>query len=130
MQETIFDPLRKKHVALTPEESVRQYFIKWLHSTKGYPMELMASEYTIKFNKMNYRCDIVAFNKKIEPILLVECKAPNVEINNSVIDQVIRYNMVLKVPLIIITNGAVTYACGYNCQQQSYQYLTDIPEYK
>lgn len=129
MQETIFDPLRKKHVALTPEEKVRQFFIKWLNNVKGYPLELMASEYSIKFNKMNYRCDIVAFNKALEPILLVECKAPNVEINNSVVDQVIRYNMVLKVPLIVTTNGTVTYACGYNTQKQSYEFLSDIPAY-
>ncbi len=130
MQETIFDPLRKKHVALTPEEQVRQYFIKWLNSEKGYPLNLMASEYFIKFNKMQYRCDIVAFDKTLKPILLVECKAPNVELTNKVIEQVIRYNMALKVETIIITNGLTTYVCGYNAQKRAYEYLIDIPAYK
>lgn len=130
MQETIFDPLRKKHVTLTPEEEVRQFFIKWLNTNRGYPYQLMASEYFIRLNKKQFRCDIVAFDRSIKPILLVECKAPDVEINNLVVEQVIRYNMVLNVATIVITNGKVTYAFGYNAEKQTYERLSDIPAYK
>lgn len=130
MQETIFDPLRKKHVTLTPEEQVRQFFIKWLNTDRGYPYQLMASEYFIRLNKKQFRCDIVAFDRSIKPILLVECKAPDVEINNLVVEQVIRYNMVLNVATIVITNGKVTYAFGYNAEKQAYEQLSDIPAYK
>lgn len=130
MQETIFDPLRKKHVTLTPEEEVRQFFIKWLNTNRGYPYLLMASEYFIRLNKKQFRCDIVAFDRSIKPILLVECKAPDVEINNLVVEQVIRYNMVLNVATIVITNGKVTYAFGYNAEKQAYEQLSDIPAYK
>lgn len=130
MQETIFDPLRKKHVTLTPEEEVRQFFIKWLNKDRGYPYQLMASEYFIRLNKKQFRCDIVAFDRSIKPILLVECKAPDVEINNLVVEQVIRYNMVLNVATIVITNGKVTYAFGYNAEKQAYEQLSDIPAYK
>ena len=130
MQEPIFDPLRKKHVTLTPEEEVRQFFIKWLNKDRGYPYQLMASEYFIRLNKKQFRCDIVAFDRSIKPILLVECKAPDVEINNLVVEQVIRYNMVLNVATIVITNGKVTYAFGYNAEKQAYEHLSDIPAYK
>lgn len=130
MQKTIFDPLRKKHVTLTPEEEVRQFFIKWLNTDRGYPYQLMASEYFIRLNKKQFRCDIVAFDRSIKPILLVECKAPDVEINNLVVEQVIRYNMVLNVATIVITNGKVTYAFGYNAEKQAYEQLSDIPAYK
>ena len=90
----------------------------------------MASEYFIRLNKKQFRCDIVAFDRSIKPILLVECKAPDVEINNLVVEQVIRYNMVLNVATIVITNGKVTYAFGYNAEKQTYEHLSDIPAYK
>lgn len=129
MRETIFDPLRRKHVALTPEETVRQHFITWLNKERNYPLTLMASEYTINFNKMNYRCDIVAFNKALEPQLIVECKAPHIKLNNDTVEQIIRYNLVLKVKNLIITNGVITFACELNPATGKYEFIGEIPFY-
>ena len=101
----IFDPLRKKNVRLTPEERVRQDLIVYLNEKCGYPLSHMAREYSFTFNSLNYRADIVVFNRKLQPKILVECKAPSVQLSEEVIDQVIRYNYVLKVEYILISNG-------------------------
>ncbi|MEG1088044.1 MAG: type I restriction enzyme HsdR N-terminal domain-containing protein [Bacteroidales bacterium] len=130
MKETIFDPLRRKYVVLTPEEAVRQHFIKWLNKERNYPLTLMASEYSIKYNKMNYRCDIVTFNKLLEPQLIVECKASNVKLTQETIEQIIRYNLVLKVKNLIITNGVSTFACKLNPTNGQYEFVEDIPYYE
>ncbi len=130
MRETIFDPLRKRHVALTPEEQVRQYFIGWLNKEREYPLSLMASEYAIIYNKLNYRCDIVVFNKRLEPQIIVECKAPNVKLNSEVLDQVLRYNLVLKVNTLIITNGLTTFAFELDKKLGKYNAVSEIGFYK
>lgn len=130
MREKIFDPLRRKYVALTPEEAVRQHFIMWLNKERSYPLSLMASEYTLKFNKMSYRCDIVAFDKALQPQLIVECKAPDTKLNREVIDQILRYNLVLKVKNLIITNGETTFACALNQSGGNYEFTGDIPFYE
>lgn len=129
MYSVVFDPLRKKQVALTPEERVRQFFINWLHSRRNWPLQLMASEYTIKFGRKSFRCDIVAFNRSLEPQIIVECKAPEVELGKAVLDQILTYNMVLKVPHLVITNGAQTYVCSYNDAAEKYVFVEDIPYY-
>ena len=102
----IFDPLRKKNVKLTPEERVRQNLIVVLNEQCGYPLSHMASEYSFSFNSLTYRADIVVFNRQLKPKILVECKAPSVVLSEDVIDQVIRYNYVLKVEYILISNGS------------------------
>lgn len=130
MRDTVFDPLRRKRVALTPEEAVRQHFIDWLHKERNYPLTLMASEYSIKFNKMTYRCDLVAFNKALEPQLIVECKAPNIPLTKEVLEQIMRYNLVLRVKNLIITNGVTTFACELNSVTGQYEFVADIPFYK
>jgi hypothetical protein len=130
MRETVFDPLRRKRVALTPEEAVRQHFIEWLHKERNYPLTLMASEYSIKFNKMTYRCDLVAFNKALEPQLIVECKAPDIPLTKEVLEQIMRYNLVLRVKNLIITNGVTTFACELNPATGKYEFVADIPFYK
>lgn len=107
----IFDPIRKKFVRLTPEEEVRQHVIKTLTRCQGYPETHLAVEYGFKYNKRQYRADIVVFNRALQPRLLVECKAPSVTLTAEVIDQVVRYNYVLDVPYILITNGKVFYLC-------------------
>lgn len=129
MENTVFDPLRKKHVALTPEERVRQYFIKWLNEERNYPLQLMASEHSIRFFGKNFRCDIVTFNRKLEPQLIVECKSPSVELGNKVMDQIMVYNKVLDVPHLVITNGCSTYACSLNKETGKYEFVEDIPFY-
>lgn len=130
MRETVFDPLRRKRVALTPEEAVRQHFIEWLHKERNYPLTLMASEYSIKYNKMTYRCDLVTFNKLLEPQLIVECKAPDIPLTKEVLEQIMRYNLVLKVRNLIITNGVTTFACELNPATSRYEFIADIPFYK
>ena len=107
----VFDPIRKKYVKLTPEEEVRQHVIKVLTRCWGYPETHLAVEYGFKYNKRQYRADIVVFNRALQPRLLVECKAPDVHLTAEVIDQVVRYNYVLDVPYILITNGDLYYLC-------------------
>ena len=127
MEGTVFDPLRKKHVSLTPEEQVRQHFIHWLNVERGYPLQLMASEYTIKLGNKSFRCDIVAFDNNLKPQIIVECKAPQVKLSNTVLQQVLNYNLVLKVPHLVITNGESTCVCSYNSQTGRYEFAQDIP---
>ena len=129
MENVVFDPLRKKNVALTPEEEVRQFFIKWLHEQKGWPLQLMASEYTIKLGRKSLRCDIVAFNRNLEPRMIVECKSPDVVLDNKVLSQIVAYNIVLKVPHLVITNGNATCVCSYSKTSGRYEFVEDVPCY-
>lgn len=129
MEGTVFDPLRKKHVSLTPEEQVRQHFIHWLNTERGYPLQLMASEYTIKLGNKSFRCDIVAFDNNLMPQIIVECKAPYVKLDSTVLQQVLNYNLVLKVPHLIITNGEATCICSYNRLLGKYEFAQDIPHH-
>lgn len=129
MEGTVFDPLRKKHVSLTPEEQVRQHFIHWLNAERGYPLQLMASEYTIKLGSKSFRCDIVAFDNNLKPQIIVECKAPHVKLSNTVLQQVLNYNLVLKVPHLVITNGESTCVCSYNSLIGRYEFAQDIPHH-
>lgn len=130
MTEYIFDPLRKKRVVLTPEERVRQSFIMWLNAEKHYSLQLMASECSIIYNGLNYRCDIVVFDKNINPLIIVECKSPNIKINSETLKQIMKYNLVLKVKYLIITNGVITFACKYNEIEEKYDFISDIPCYE
>ncbi|MFA6769828.1 MAG: type I restriction enzyme HsdR N-terminal domain-containing protein, partial [Bacteroidales bacterium] len=109
MKELIFDPVRKKRVVLTPEEGVRQWLIKELAQTKNYPIHLMSCEFSIIINNVRYRADLVLYGKDMQPILLAECKAPNVKISKKSFDQILRYNLALKVKYLIVTNGDQTF---------------------
>jgi hypothetical protein len=126
----IFDPLRRKYIALTPEEWVRQHFINYLINYKNYPASLMANEAGIKLNSLTRRCDTVVYNNQLEPLMIIEYKESKVQITQSVFDQVVRYNTVLKVPYIVVSNGISHYCCRMNYEDQSFEYLTDIPEYQ
>lgn len=128
-REQVFDPLRKKYVALTPEERVRQSFIRWLNDARGYPLSLMASEYSIQLGKKDFRCDIVCFSSNLQPLLAVECKAPHVKLECEAAEQICRYNMVLKVRYLVITNGVTTFAFELDPESGSYRYISDIPSY-
>ena len=101
----VFDPVRRKYVALTPEERVRQMVIAHLHNNMDYPLELMQVEGCITLNGMSRRCDIIVYNSSVSPIMIVECKRPDVSITQNVVDQACRYNTVLKVPWLLLTNG-------------------------
>ena len=125
----IFDPLRKKYVALTPEEWVRQHFTHFLTDHKGYPKGLLANEIQLDLNGTKKRCDTVLFNKDLSARMIVEYKAPHIAITQAVFDQITRYNMVLKVDYLIVSNGINHYCCKIDYQSMSYSFLPDIPSY-
>ena len=124
----IYEPLRRKMVARTPEEEVRQAVIAWLRDVKGIPETRMESEWGFTYNRRRYRADIVAFDRELRPQLLVECKAPGVRIDEKVIEQVVRYARVLPVRHIMVTNGTVTHLLARNEADGSYAFLAEIPE--
>ena len=126
----IYDPLRRKYVALTPEEWVRQHFVNWLISDKEYPTSLMANEAGIKLNSLTRRCDTVVYDQHLDPLMIIEYKESNISITQDVFDQIVRYNTVLKVQYIVVSNGVKHYCCKMNYEKQSYDFLTDIPIYK
>lgn len=125
----IFDPLRRKYVSMTPEEWVRQHFVHYLISEKGYPASLMANEAMIKLNSLTKRCDTVVYNNRLEPLVICEFKKPEVEITQQVFDQVVRYNIVLKVMYLVVSNGMSHYCCKMNYNDMSVEYLREIPKY-
>ena len=125
----IFDPLRKKYVALTPEEWVRQHFTHFLTDHKGYPKGLLANEIQLDLNGTKKRCDTVLVNKDLSARMIVEYKAPHIAITQAVFDQITRYNMVLKVDYLIVSNGINHYCCKIDYQSMSYSFLPDIPSY-
>ena len=126
---SILDPLRRKFVALTPEEWVRQHFVNFLLREKGYPAALIANEIRIDLNKLKKRCDSVVYNRDLSPLMIIEYKAPDVEITQQVFDQIVRYNIVLKVKYLIVSNGLNHYCCIIDYDKQSFSYLSDIPNY-
>ena len=126
-RQTIWDPLRKKEVALTPEERVRQWFIGVLSQSMGVPMHLMMSEAGFKLGGKQFRADILVYDRKAQPLAVVECKRPEVELSAEVLDQAIRYNMVLNVRYIVITNGNSTFICGKN--SNGYSFIQSLPKY-
>lgn len=123
----IFDPVRRKYVALTPEEWVRQHFMQYLIKDLGYPASLIAVEKEFLFNRMKKRADILACNRQGEPVLLVECKAPEVPVTREVFDQIGLYNLSLHVPVLVVTNGLKHYCCRYNEGLKKYDFIDHIP---
>lgn len=107
--DNIFDPLRKREVARTPEEEVRQWFIGVLSHRMKVPMHMMMSEVGFRLAGKQFRADIIIYDRSASPLAVVECKRPAVALDRDVLDQVIRYNMVLKVRYIFITNGLKTF---------------------
>jgi hypothetical protein len=105
----IFDEIRKKWIILTPEEWVRQNFIQYLLKTKKYPSAVIAVEKEIKLGELKKRCDIVVY-KLHKPWMIVECKEQTVTLNNAVVEQILRYNISLKVKILVVTNGESSYA--------------------
>ncbi|WP_455627786.1 type I restriction enzyme HsdR N-terminal domain-containing protein [Parabacteroides chinchillae] len=125
----ILDIVRRKYVALTPEEWVRQHFVNYLFTTKGFPHELLANEVSIKLNNTSKRCDTVVYNRFLIPLMIIEYKAPHIEITKEVFDQIARYNMALKVEYLTVSNGIHHFCCKINYNSQTYTFLEDIPEY-
>lgn len=125
----IFDSLRQRYVALTPEEWVRQHFVHFLTEQKEYPKGLLANEVQLNLNGTRKRCDTVLYSKDLTAKLIVEYKAPHVEITQTVFDQITRYNMVLRVEYLIVSNGRKHYCCRIDYRSNTYTFLPDIPRY-
>jgi hypothetical protein len=104
-QTYIFDEIRKKWLVLSPEEWVRQHLINYLINHKNYPVNFISIEKELILNNIKKRYDIVIYNKQLTPKILIECKAPYIELNDGVIEQALRYNLVLKANYVMITNG-------------------------
>lgn len=126
-KESILDPIRKKFVKLTPEEWVRQNFVRYLIEEGKYPPGLIGIEVSSDYNKMKRRVDVLIHNRKGEPVMIVECKAPEVPVNDKVFDQIVCYNMGFRVPYLIVTNGLDHYACKINVEEKKYEFLLVIP---
>ena len=126
--DVIYDPLRRKWVARTPEEEVRQAVIAWLRDVQGFPAGLMESEYGFLYNRRRYRADILVFDRRLQPFLLVECKAPGVRLDAKVVEQVVRYTRVLAVRYVLVTNGTDTRLLQRRADGSGYDCLEKMPE--
>jgi hypothetical protein len=125
----IFDEIRRRFVVLSPEEWVRQHLVKYLSTIKSYPQQLMAIEKGFTQFRRKQRYDILIFNRNGEPLMIVECKAPGVEINQNVFDQASRYNLRHKASYILISNGINHYCCHIGPDSRQYRFLNEIPDY-
>ncbi len=125
--EFIFDEIRKKWRVLTPEEWVRQNLLQYIRGVKNYPASLIAVEKTIHLGDMKKRFDIVVFDKEAQPWMLIECKEMNVVLDKTVLDQALRYNISLRVPYIVITNG--TYCHAFLNENGQLSELTEFPSF-
>lgn len=125
----IFDETRKKYLVLTPEEWVRQHVVQFIIKEKGYPKSLIKLEGGLKLNSLQKRTDVVVYNTTGEKILLIECKAPSVKITQSVFDQIARYNIVHKVPLLLVSNGLEHFCCEIDFDAKKYKFIEHLPSF-
>ena len=125
----VFDEVRKKYFKLTYEEWVRQNFIHYL-SSKGYPFSLMRVEKMIKYNGLKTRADIILYNNDAKPIMLVECKAPNININQDAFYQIAKYNYRLEVKCLVLTNGIEHFCCMIDYTKGKLNFLKMIPNFE
>ena len=127
---TIFDFLRRRHVALTPEEWVRQHFVHFLVEHKGYPKGLLANEVELSVGEKNLRCDSILYDPSLKPRMIVEYKAPSVVVTQKVFQQIATYNLLLHVDYLVVSNGLTHYCVKMDYDNQKYLFLDDIPDYK
>ncbi|WP_118194142.1 type I restriction enzyme HsdR N-terminal domain-containing protein [Albibacterium indicum] len=125
----IFDELRKRYLLVTPEEWVRQHWIQYLINQKRYPKTLIQCEGGLKLNELQKRTDLLIFNRTGEKILIAEFKAPSVKITQEAFDQIARYNLIHRVPLLVVSNGLQHYYCHIDFERKSYQYIEDLPDF-
>ena len=126
----IFDVIRKKFMVLQPEEWVRQHCIHFLIEEKKYPISLINVEKELKVNGLRKRYDVVVYNPDGSIHIIVECKSYKIKIDQSTFDQIARYNLTLNASYLMVTNGINHYYCSMEHEEQRYQFLKDVPEYK
>lgn len=125
----VFDKIRQRFVALTPEEWVRQNFVQFLIEERHFPQGLIGNEVSLLQNGIKRRCDTLIVGRDGNPFVIVEYKAPHIEITQSVFDQIFRYNLVLRAKYLIVSNGIAHYCCMNDYDANSYMFLHDIPCY-
>ena len=125
----VFDQVRKKFIVFTPEERVRQYLIYFLNIERGYPFGLMKLEQKLYYNKMLCRADVIIYNNNGKPVMLIECKAPHIKLSQNIFDQIAKYNYVLKVPYLLISNGVQHFCCHIDYTKDNIDFLQDIPSF-
>ena len=126
----VLDPLRRRWVALTPEEWVRQHFVNLLVSEKHYPATLVANEVQLSVGEKVMRADTVVYDRTLRPRMIVEYKAPTVALTQKVFDQISAYNLLLHVDYLLISNGLQHFCCRMDYEHHSYIFLPDIPDYE
>ncbi len=126
----IFDELRRRYVALTPEEWVRQHFVHYLIGHLGYPAGLLANEVELKIGDKRLRCDSILFDKQAHPQMIIEYKAPNIQLTQRVFSQISAYNLLLHVDYLIISNGMQHICCRMDYTNNTYHFLKEIPNYE
>ena len=114
---------------LSPEEWVRQHFVNYLIETKNFPESRIAVEFSLKYNELIRRPDIVYYDNELKPQLIVECKAPEVKITQSTFDQIARYNSALKVSYLVVTNGMQHFCCKMEYAPERYSFLKEVPHF-
>lgn len=124
----IFDPVRKKWLVLQPEEMVRQLMVCYLLEVKGYRKNRLSAERGLKVNSLQGRFDLLVYDEDVAPYLLVECKAPQLELRQSTFEQAAWYNTTLRVPYLMVTNGRDSYCCAMDYEAKDYRYLDAVPE--
>lgn len=125
----VYDPLRRKEVALTPEEGVRQGIVRHLIDKLGYPPELMGNEVSLRVGKLSRRCDTLVVAPDQSPLMIIEYKAPSIRLSDAVLEQIYRYNSVLRVPVLVITNGRSIYAYLVGYDGKETRLLSRLPSY-
>lgn len=126
----IFDVLRRRYVALTPEEWVRQHFVHYLMEHKGYPKGLLSNEVELAVGEKKLRCDTLLYNKVLQPQMIVEYKSPEIELTQHVFNQITAYNLLLHVDYLVVSNGLRHYCCRMDYERQTYTFLQEIPAYE
>lgn len=124
----IFDPIRKKNVVLTPEENVRQTILAYLVEELNYPINFIAVEKQIQYAGKNRRFDVVIYDQLHQPVILIECKQPEVPITQKTMEQATLYNLVLKVPYLLLTNGRQHFVVQLDFEHQQHIFLPQMPD--
>ncbi len=127
----VWDVLRRRYVALTPEEWVRQHFVHYLTEHLGYPSSLLANEVSLQVgNGKKLRADTVLYDTELHPRMIIEYKAPDIPLTQKVFEQVGAYNLLLHVDYLVVSNGMQSYCCKMDYEHQKYLYLEEIPDYQ
>lgn len=126
---TIFDCVRKRYVALTPEEWVRQNVVQYLITEKNVPQTRISNETSITFNGLSKRCDTIVYDKNFAPLIIVEYKAPTIPLSQATFDQVAVYNLKLDVKYLLLSNGMQHIFCKVDVAAKRFEFIPEIPDY-